>query len=73
MRYPRNNQYELFIYVGLIQCFDDSDFTPIKETSEIHNWIQNQPKDLWRTMKPKYNVYYLQPKLYTWFKLRWCQ
>lgn len=68
---PRNGQYELFIYLGRIQCFDDLDFSPIRETAEIHNWIRSQPNDLWRAMDSQYNVYYLQPKLYNWFKLRW--
>lgn len=68
---PRNGQYELFIYATLVNCFDDPDFRTFRETPELHEWIQQQPTDLWRTLKPKYNVYYLQPELYTWFKLRW--
>jgi len=69
---PRNGEYELFTSAGNIYCFDDKSFKPIQDDDVIHQWIRQQPTNLWRDLKfPFHNVYYLQPELYTWFKIRW--
>jgi hypothetical protein len=72
MSLPRNGTYELFCHLGLIHCFDDPGFC-IRDVAEIHEWIRQQPTDLWRGMDEPYayTVYYLQPELYIWFKMRW--
>jgi hypothetical protein len=71
--FPRNGRYELFIFNGRVKCFDDPLFDTIPESDELHEWVRHQPKKLWSGMKPPHDkiAYYLQPELYTWFKLRW--
>lgn len=71
--YPRNGRYELFTYNNIIHCFDDLSFKPIKASDEIYLWIKNQDKNLWEEpLNCRRNVaIYLQPKLYTMFKLKW--
>ena len=71
--FPRNGRYELFIFKGMVNCYDDPLFDAILESDDLHKWIRQQPKKLWSGMKPPYDkiAYYLQPELYTWFKLRW--
>ena len=70
---PRKGQYELFINRNKIFCFDDPGFEPIAERDEIHAWIRSQDSSQWSNMDEPYDrvVYYLQPELYLFFKLRW--
>ena len=70
---PRNGRYELFIFNGRVNCYDDPLFDAITESEELHEWISQQPKKLWSCMEPPYHkiAYYLQPVLYSWFVLRW--
>ena len=71
--YPRHGRYELFIHYGRVYCHDDPSFVAIQESQELHNWVRQQPTNLWKGMDPPYDktVYYLQPSLYAWFLLRW--
>jgi|694.fasta_scaffold60322_10 hypothetical protein len=73
MSLPRNGAYELFINNGFVYCFELSSNPLLLESDELHNWIRQQPKELWHGMNPPYHktAYYLKPELYNWFKLRW--
>ena len=70
---PRNGRYELYCIARKVYCFDDESAAPIVESDELHNWIRQQPEDLWYAMQPPYHkiTYYLQPELYLLYKLKW--
>ena len=75
---PRKGQYELFIYRGLVHCFDDPAQEAWKETIEMTAWLDKQSKDLCRAFRTdpkqnKANAYYLDPKLYFLWKLKWSE
>lgn len=69
--FPRNGQYELFIYKNKVHCFDDPDWTATDESEDLHTWVRNQPSGWYNMEKPHdRTAYYLDPKLYLMFKLK---
>lgn len=68
---PRNNQYELFTTKNRTYCFDDLDIAHITPSDEMFQWLRAQPKELCRPMDETNVAYYLQPKLYLMWKLRY--
>ena len=73
--FPRGGLYEIFIHNRKVYCFDDRDLSVnfIPEQESIHKWIQQQDPELWYSMDPPHDrtAYYLSPKLYFLFKLKW--
>ena len=74
MIYPRNGQYEIFIYKNQVRCFDDPNWDVVPETETIHTWIRSQPSGWYNMESPHDRVaYYLDPKLYLMFKIKFSQ
>ena len=74
--YPRNGQYELFTYSRKTYCFDDPDFGPnpaiINAPEEMWQWLRSQPGCRPLEDFPNDNAaYYLDPKTYLMWKLKW--
>jgi len=69
---PRNGEYELFTYKGTIVCMDDPDIPRIEFSEEIAEWIREQDHLMWRSLSPpNQDIFYLKPKLYMMWKLKW--
>lgn len=71
---PRNGQYEIFSCVGVTYCFDDLEFEPIGTPEGMFEWIRAQDPEQWKPVKimPDSNTaFYLTPKLYMMWKLKW--
>ena len=68
---PRNGHYELFTHSGKTHCFDDDIVIPTPDG--MFEWIRSQDTSLWHDMGEDWNnvAFYLQPELYTLWKLRW--
>ena len=69
---PRNGQYELFTFQGKTYCFDDPSFDGpaiIYPPEEMWSWLRSQTEC--RPMDHSNVAYYLSPKLYLMWKLRW--
>jgi hypothetical protein len=74
MSLPRNGCYELFTHGFKTHCFDDPSFDGIQTPEGMFEWIREQDTKYWKPMSddPKSNVaLYLQPELYTLWKLKW--
>lgn len=70
---PRGGEYELFTYGGITQCYDDSNIT-INTPDGMFEWIRAQDPAEWRGMidyPTRNTAFYLTPKLYLLWKLRW--
>ena len=72
---PRNNRYELFIFDGKCSCIDDPSLDSFEYNDDMIEWLNDHcekiPTLLYRYKD--FNVYYLQPEFYTWWKIRWSQ
>lgn len=68
---PRNGQYELFTHQGKTHCFDDLDLPAIAATPEMFAWLRSQPKSECRPMDETNVAFYLTPKMYLIWKLKW--
>lgn len=73
---PRNGQYELFIYLGKMHCFDDPDLHYVLVNDDMINWLNQQDKRLCRPYKAVSTqtnpcCYYLKPEMYLIWKLKW--
>jgi hypothetical protein len=69
---PRNGQYELFTFQGKTYCFDDPSFDGpaiIYPPEEMWSWLRSQTEC--RPMDHSNVAYYLSPKLYLMWKLKW--
>lgn len=71
--YPRNNQYELFTYLNRTYCFDDPSFSEdaaiVNAPDEMWSWLRNQVGC--RPLNDTNVAYYLEPKTYLVWKLKW--
>ena len=70
---PRNDQYELFSCHGNTFCFDDMSFTHIQTPPGMFEWLRSQPRDLCQPMDDTNIAFYLQPKLYLLWKLKYAE
>lgn len=68
---PRNGQYELFTYGGKTHCFDDLELDAVKSKPEMFQWLREQDPALCRPMDDTNVAFYLQPKMYLMWKLKW--
>lgn len=68
---PRNGQYELFSYGMKTHCFDDLDLEAVKSTPEMFEWLRSQDPALCRPMDDTNVAFYLDPKIYLLWKLKW--
>jgi len=74
---PRNGQYEIFSNAGRTYCFDDPGFVWMYTPEGMFEWIREQDPALWTDMTQLHgwrddnSAFYLQPKLYLLWKLRW--
>ena len=68
---PRNGRYELFTYGGKTHCFDDLDIDVVKAKPEMFEWLRNQDPELCHSMDETNVAFYLDPKLYLIWKLKW--
>ena len=69
---PRNGQYELFTFQGKTYCFDDPFFDGpaiVYPPEEMWSWLRSQTEC--RPMDHSNVAYYLSPKLYLMWKLKW--
>jgi hypothetical protein len=68
---PRKGQYELFSHGMKTHCFDDLDLEAVKSTPEMFEWLRSQDPELCRPMDDTNVAFYLDPKLYLLWKLKW--
>lgn len=70
---PRNGQYELFTHNRKTYCFDDADFQTepavVNAPEEMWLWLRNQIGC--RPLDDTNVAYYLNPKTYLIWKLKW--
>lgn len=70
---PRNGQYELFTFQSKTYCFDDPFFdgpAVSNPPEEMWDWLRSFP-DQCRPLDDTNVAYYLTPKLYLMWKLKW--
>lgn len=71
--FPRNGRYELFTHNKKTYSFDDNDFGPdpavINAPQEMWTWLRSQSGC--KPMDDTNVAYYLEPKTYIIWKLRW--
>lgn len=68
---PRNGRYELFSTGGRTHCFDDLELPAIKSTPEMFDWLRKQDPVLCKPMDDTNVAFYLDPKIYLMWKLKW--
>lgn len=68
---PRKGRYELFTYGGKTHCFDDLDLDAVKARPEMFAWLRTQDPTLCSPLDDTDVAYYLDPKLYLIWKLKW--
>lgn len=70
---PRKGQYELFTHNGKTYCFDDLTFDGnpaiINAPEEMWAWLRSQSEC--RSMDKTNTAYYLTPKCYLMWKLKY--
>lgn len=71
---PRKGEYELFTHNRKTYCFDDVEFDSnpaiVNAPDEMWTWLRSHP-DLCRPMDHTNTAYYLDPKLYLIWKLKY--
>jgi hypothetical protein len=73
---PRNGRYEIFTHGFKTHCFDDPSLNEFRTPKGMFEWIREQDTKYWEPMldAPESNVaLYLQPELYTLWKLKWAK
>jgi hypothetical protein len=72
---PRNGQYELFMFRGVVRCFDDPSIDAIPITAEMDDWLKAQPIEVCRPypndVGSNPSAWYLSPEMYLIWKLKW--
>lgn len=72
---PRNGQYELFPYRGVVRCFDDPSIDSVPITAAMVDWLKEQPIEACRPYPNdealKVMAWYLSPEMYLLWKLKW--
>jgi hypothetical protein len=66
---PRRGQYELFTFNGVTQCYDDPGSDSVPARPEMFEWLRNQSGV--QPMDDTDMVYYLEPRTYLLWRLRW--
>ena len=70
---PRNGRYELFTHNRKTYCFDDPGFGPepaiFRAPDEMWSWLRDQPGC--EPLDDTNVAYYLEPKTYIIWKLKW--
>jgi hypothetical protein len=69
---PRNGRYELFTHGLKTHCFDDLSLdNPVKARPEMFEWLRAQDSELCKPMDDTNVAFYLDPKIYVLWKLKW--
>ena len=69
---PRNGRYELFTHGMKTHCFDDLSLEhPVKARPEMFAWLRKQDPSECKPMDGTDVAYYLTPKMYMLWKLKW--
>ena len=54
---------------GKVEHLAYLDWVEIMTGPEMEDWIESNDNSLWMEMYP--GIYWLHPKLYVWWKLKW--
>lgn len=68
---PRKGRYELFTHGLKTHCFDDLELEAVPARPEMFAWLREQDPNECRPMDDTDVAYYLTPKMYMMWKLKW--